>query len=279
MFENADVKGALVSLELSYAEMVAAKPYDENKRHLLGEFAAAAILLAADLKFEGLLSLQARGEGIGLIVAECNEALEYRGVVQNDTASESADFESLFRDSILAITVTPKKGQQYQGIIPLEGNNLAACLADYFNQSEQLPTWFYIVAQGARVTGIMLQAMPKQVCIDEEETQENWKRLVHLASTLSEQEMLNLDHQELLYRLYHEEKVRLFDARNVRYQCSCSVEGMERGLLSLGEQELLDILAEQGDIKTQCHFCFTEYVFNKMDVVALIQGAGSQNTH
>jgi molecular chaperone Hsp33 len=279
MFENADIKGALVSLELSYAEMIADKPYSTSKQYLLGEFAAAAILLAADLKFEGSLSLQARGEGIGLIVAECNETLEYRGVVQSDNSSTNVNFEHLFRDSILAITVMPKKGQQYQGIIPLEGDNLATCLASYFNQSEQLPTWFYIVADKSRVTGLMLQAMPKQVCVDEEETQENWSRLVHLASTLSEQEMLHLDHQELLYRLYHEEKVRLFEAKKVRYQCSCSVEGMERGLLSLGEQELLSLLAEQGDIKTQCHFCFTEYVFNKMDVVALIQGAGSQNTH
>ncbi len=280
IFENADVRGAVVSLNHSFLEMIDNQDYDAKKTVLLAEFAAATALLTGHLKIEGVLSLQARGStNIDLVMAECNDLLEYRGIVRGENALGALDFEQIFEGGTLAITMMPKKGNTYQGIVPLQGSDLATCLVDYFNQSEQLPTWFRFSVSEMGVTGMMLQAMPAQICLDEEESAENWNRFVHLASTLSSHEMDNLSHEEILYRLFHEERVRLFAAEPLRYQCTCSEVRMERGLLTLGEHELRQLIEEQDEIKTQCHFCLKEYQFSKSDILSLIHGAGSQNYH
>lgn len=280
IFDNADVRGALVSIEQGYADMVMHQHYDDTKKQLLGEFAAAAVLLVSHLKFEGVLSLQARGAaGVDLVMAESNDRLEFRGIVHGDKVFQGCGFDELFAGGTLAMTMSPRQGHQYQGIVPLQANSLANCLADYFNQSEQLPTWFYFAASAQRVTGMMLQAMPAQICLDAEEAEEHWNRLQHLASTLTAEEMTGLEHEEILYRLYHEEHVRVFAAEPVKYQCTCSSERMERGLLTLGEQELRELIADQDEIETQCHFCQKQYRFSRQDILRLIQGAGSQNSH
>lgn len=280
VFDNADVRGALVTLEQGYAGMLASRNYESGEQAILGEFAAAAVLLVSQLKFEGSLALQVRGgEGVDLVVVECTDQLEFRGTLSGSGVLSAYNFGQVFADGILAMTMSPREGQRYQGIIPLQGGSLATSLGDYFRQSEQLPSWFTFAMSGERVVGMMLQALPAQVCPDPEDTAENWARLVHLASTLTGEEMLQLDHEELLYRLYHEEKVRLFELQPVQYRCTCSRERMERGLLSLGSAELLQILAEQEDISTQCHFCGREYHFSRGDITDLLRGSGSHNSH
>jgi molecular chaperone Hsp33 len=280
IFDNADVRGALVSLNQSFFEMVDNQHYGQGKMALLAEFAAATVLLTGHLKIEGAFSLQARGSAnVDLVMAECNDVLEYRGIVRGENSLDNMAFAQIFAGGTLAITMMPKKGNTYQGIVPLQGNDLATCLVEYFNQSEQLPTWFRFSVSAKGVTGMMLQAMPAQICRDAEQSAENWNRFVHLASTLSSQEMDNLDHEEILYRLFHEESVRVFPAEPVHYQCTCSAVRMERGLLTLGEMELRQLIEEQQEIKTQCHFCLKEYAFSKSDILGLIQGAGSQNSH
>jgi molecular chaperone Hsp33 len=273
IFENADVRGALVQLDASCLEMIRHQSYAPAQQTCLCEFAAAAVLLVGHLKFEGLLALQARGvAGMDLILAECNEKLEFRGVV-NPGDGRQVD------QGILALTLTPGRGQSYQGIVPLDSGGLAACLAEYFQQSEQLPTWFYIASGEKQVAAMMLQALPAQVSLDAEESAENWDRLVHLAATLTEQELLSLPAEEVLYRLYHEESVRLFDVQPVRYACSCSSVRMERGLLTLGVDELQQMVEELPEVVTHCHFCGKQYVFSRMEMMQLLQGAGPQNGH
>lgn len=280
IFEKADVRGALVSLNQSFLQMIENQLYEDTKKQLLAEFSAAAVLLSGHIKIEGLLSLQARGSAnVDLVMAECNELLEYRGIIRGEKVLGGLDFDQILIDAKLAITIMPKQGHSYQGIVPLQSGGLASCLAGYFMQSEQLPTWFVFSASETGVTGMMLQAMPAQICLDEDESEENWSRLVHFASTLSGHEMQTLSHEEILYRLYHEETVRVFAAEPVSYRCTCSTERMERGLLTLGEQALRELLEEQDDLKTQCHFCLKEYRFSNADILCLIQGAGSQNSH
>lgn len=274
LFEKTDIRGAIIRLDSSFEQLIAAANYSPKQQDLLAEFAIASVLLASQLKFSGRVSLQARsGDGL-LIVAECQDQKFYRAVIEGE--STNWDFASIFaNNAVLALTLEPENGQRYQGIVPLEKPTLAGCLEDYFLQSEQLPSWFHFAKLGNNVAAIMLQALPMQICKNEAQRDEDWQRVKHLAETVSPEEMLVLAFDEILYRLYHEETVRVFDAQPVSFRCSCSQEKMERALLNLGEQELLEIIEEQGAIDTQCHFCHRSYHFEKAEIELLLRGGNS----
>lgn len=165
------------------------------------------------------------------------------------------------------ITLDPREGHRYQGIVALDRDSLADCLADYFAQSEQLPTRLWLAADGRGAGGLLLQRMP-----DESQNQDvdAWERTVHLAATVKDEELLHLAPEEILQRLYHEETVRVFDPKALRFGCTCSRERIADALVGLGAQELREVLAEQGGIETQCHFCHTRYAFSIEEVEALL---------
>ena len=276
LFDETDIRGAIVTLNQSFSDLLANKKYSPAQQDIMAQFSAANILMTGNLKFEGSLILQARGQGpVALVMSECDEKLYYRGIIDASHDLQDIPFTDVFSDATLAITVEPKQGQRYQGIVPLEKDGLADCLADYFKQSEQLPTWFKFSQQNGVVRGIMLQVLPSQLSEDSEQREEDWVRLCHLASTLSADEMATLDNETLLHRLYHEETVRIFDPQESQFYCTCSKERLERALLSLGEEQLREILAEDGEIKTNCHFCQAEYQFDEAAVLQLIQGKSS----
>lgn len=276
IFDNTDIRGVIVKLEQSFLDLLQNHDYSAGQKQLLGEFVTANLLMTNNIKLEGLLSLQARGDNnVSLIMAECSEKLDFRGIIRGDERINAEDFQQIFANGVLAITIEPHQGKRYQGAVPLDGTTLAECLASYFAQSEQLPSWFYFAVTDDQAAGLMLQAMPANICLDQEQRLEDWQRIVHLASTLTAQEMLNLPSEQLLHRLYHEEQVRLFDARPVRFSCTCSQERMERALINLGEQELLDILDSEEHIETQCHFCNRRYEFRRNEILHLLQGRGT----
>ncbi len=276
LFDETDIRGAFVTLNQSFLALIKNKGYSEAQKVLIGQFAAANILMTGNLKFDGALILQARGAGpVSLVMTECDEKLRFRGVVEASHDLHEIPFSDVFSAATLAITVEPKQGQRYQGIVPLEADSLSSCLQNYFEQSEQLPTWFRFAEEKGVVKGMMLQALPAQLCLDEDQRNEDWLRLTHLASTLSVSEMTDLDNETLLHRLYHEEKVRIFNQEPTQYFCSCSRERMERALLSVAEDQLRQILAEDGAIKTDCHFCQTQYAFNEADISSLLTGKSS----
>ncbi len=276
LFDETDIRGAFVTLNQSFLALIKNKDYSEAQKVLIGQFAAANILMTGNLKFDGALILQARGAGpVSLVMTECDEKLRFRGVVEASHDLHEIPFSDVFSAATLAITVEPKQGQRYQGIVPLEADSLSSCLQNYFEQSEQLPTWFRFAEEKGVVKGMMLQALPAQLCLDEDQRNEDWLRLTHLASTLSVSEMTDLDNETLLHRLYHEEQVRIFSEEPAQYFCSCSHERMERALLSVAEDQLRQILAEDGAIKTDCHFCQTQYAFNEADISSLLTGKSS----
>ncbi len=276
LFDETDIRGAFVTLNQSFLALIKNKGYSEAQKVLIGQFAAANILMTGNLKFDGALILQARGAGpVSLVMTECDEKLRFRGVVEASHDLHEIPFSDVFSAATLAITVEPKQGQRYQGIVPLEADSLSSCLQNYFEQSEQLPTWFRFAEEKGVVKGMMLQALPAQLCLDEDQRNEDWARLTHLASTLSMSEMTALDNETLLHRLYHEEQVRIFSEEPAQYFCSCSRERMERALLSVAEDQLRQILAEDGAIKTDCHFCQTQYAFNEADISSLLTGKSS----
>ncbi len=270
LFEQTDVRGELVHLDQSYQDTLIAHNYPEVVANLLGEFLAAAALFSATLKFEGNISLQARSQGeIPLIMAEASSNHTLRAIAKEADKASSDDFHKLLTDGQLILTVEPKQGKRYQGIVSLNGDNLAQCLEAYFQQSEQLSTRFWLNADGKNAVGMMLQELPATGNADPSQRVANWEHLTHLASTLTSEELIELSFNDLLYRLYNQEQVRVFEPTAMSFQCHCSRTRTLKALTTLGEQELLDIIAEQGLIETNCEFCHQHYSFGKNDITQL----------
>lgn len=280
LFENTDVRGELALLERSYVEVLAKHPYPEPVAQLLGEMLAAAALLCGTLKFDGLLVLQARSSGaIPLLMVECSSAREVRGIARYnaDDIAPDATLKDLMPEGILAITVDPTNGQRYQGIVPLEGQTLAECLSGYFATSEQLPTRFWLNADGRRARGLLLQQLPADKHKDKESRDASWEHLTTLGNTLTAEELLGLPNETVLHRLYHEETVRVFDPQIVEFHCGCSRERSANALVSVGQEDVELLLQEQGgQIEIDCQFCNQRYLFDAADVAQIFTGGGSQ---
>ncbi len=273
IFDNTDVRGELASLEESYAHVLAKHTYPEPVAALLGELLAAASLLVNTLKFDGLLVLQARSKGpIPLLMVECSSDRELRAIAryEADQIHSGATFQELMPEGVLALTVDPNEGQRYQGLVALDGATLAECFSNYFVNSAQLPTRFWLYADGQRARGMLLQQLPADRITDTEEREASWQHVVALASTLTAEELLGLDNEIILNRLYHEEQVRLFDATDLQFKCSCTRARSEQALVSLGLADLQLLLAEkEGTIEIDCQFCNERYLFNEADIVQM----------
>ncbi|WP_043527441.1 Hsp33 family molecular chaperone HslO [Litchfieldella xinjiangensis] len=272
LFDETNVRGEVVGLEQAYRDVLDKHAYPAPVNALLGELLAAVALLTETVKLDGTLSVEVRGDGaLSLLMAESNPGGELRAIArlseQQVLPSETGDFRDLLGDGRIVITLDPRGGNRYQGIVALEAASLAGCLEDYFSRSEQLPTRLWLSADGQRAAGLLLQQLPDDANSKDPDA---WERTVHLASTLRDEELLGLDQRELLYRLYHEETTRVFDPKALRFGCTCSRERIAQALHGLGEDELRSILEEQKAIDTQCHFCHTPYHFSAADIEALI---------
>lgn len=278
MFDDSDVRGELVSLGESYAHVLAKHPYPEPVAQLLGELLAAAALLVGTMKFDGLLVLQARSSGaVPLLMVECSSNRELRGIARYHEEQITADagLRELMPEGVLTLIVDPTKGQRYQGIVGLDGINLSECLSDYFATSEQLPTRFWLNADGRRARGLLLQQLPAERLTDPEDRAASWQHVTVLADTLSAEEQLGLDNPTLLHRLYHEETLRLFDPQPLQFKCSCSRDRSANALVSLGEPDAEALLVESGgSIVIDCQFCNERYAFDAADVAQLFAGGG-----
>lgn len=278
IFDDSDARGELVALERSYAEVLAKHPYPEPVAQLLGELMAAAALLVGTLKFDGLLILQARSEGpVPLLMIECSSEREIRGLARYDAEQIGADatLADMMPNGVLALTVDPTQGQRYQGIVDLDGATLADCFTNYFVMSQQTNTRFWLYADGRRARGLLLQQLPADRIRDSEERDASWQHVTALASTLSADELLGLDNETILHRLYHEEQVRLFDGQPLRFQCSCSRERSGNALVSLGLEDAQQLVIEHGGaIEVDCQFCNERYLFDAADIAQLFAGAG-----
>ena len=275
MFDNADIRGEIISMDSCFADALAAHDYPKNVRELLGELATAAMLLSSSLKFEGILSLQAKGDGpLSLLMVECTDQKTFRALARwEDGADLSGEgLKALLGKGTLVMTIDPHKGKRYQGIVPLDHESLAGSLKDYFQQSEQLATRFWIASNGDQCAGMLLQALPASVESSEEAREESWNRVSILANTVTDEELLTLDHEDMLNRLFHEEEVRLFDEEPVAFSCNCSRPRSAQILHGLGRAEIDAIVAESGEVAMDCQFCNQKYVFTEADVAEIFDG-------
>jgi len=278
IFDERDVRGELVALEHSYAEVLAKHDYPLPVQQLLGEFMAAAALLVGTLKFDGLLILQARSDGpVPLLMIECSSERDIRGLARYNAEdiSEGATLADLMPNGVLAMTVDPTQGQRYQGIVDLDGETLSECFTNYFVMSQQVNTKFWLNADGQHARGLLLQQLPTDREKDEEERAASWQHVTALASTLTAEELLGLNNETVLHRLYHEEAVRLFDIQPLRFRCSCSRERSGNALVSLGLEDAKQLAAEHGgSVEVDCQFCNQSYKFDAADIEQLFAGGG-----
>jgi molecular chaperone Hsp33 len=287
LFDDCDIRGEIVTLDDSYREVLSHNPHAPAIQRLLGEFLAAVSLLSSTLKFDGKIILQARGDGaLGTIMAECNFHNNLRGIVRvnseaelNDELANQGSLKQLLGNGVLVITIEPQrrenfsgKLERHQGIVPMDADNLAGCLEHYFQQSEQLATRLWFTADNQSVTGFLLQALPQQLITDSDDNRDKWETITTLANTVKNEELLELDHSTVLYRLFNEHPLRLFEPKSLRFSCSCSRERSASALLSIGQAEVEELLVENGSIDIDCQFCNQHYHFSADEVRKLLGG-------
>lgn len=284
IFEHFAVRGEHVSLDASWRDQLARAGYPPTVRGVLGESLAAVALLAGGLKLRGSVTVQAQGDGpVSLLVVQCNSSSEVRGMARwHDPLPEGADASELLGGGRLVITLDPDgSGRRYQGIVPLEGGDLARIFERYFAQSEQLETRFWLSADEHRAAGLMLQQLPGAT--GGATLEEHWGRVQMLTDTLTSRELATLSAGDLLHRLYHEEEVRVFKPRPMRFHCRCSRARIEEVLRSMGRELLDDCREEDGAVAVDCEFCGQAYRFDRVDLEQLFSRAvgapGSPRRH
>lgn len=265
VFVSSPVRGEIVHLNASYDAILERHPYPLVVRKLLGETLAAAVLLSATLKYSGSLTLQVHGQGqVSLLVAQADHQGRIRGLADWNGEVLDGSFANIMAKGQLAITIDlGEEGQRYQGIVELHGESLAQALENYFAKSEQLPTFIYLASDEQSVAGMLLQTLPGTYDRDPGIA---WEHLTHLSRTLTAAEILHLTNQEILARLFHEEDIQLFDSEPVHFYCRCDRDRMERAILTMGQEEARQLVAEKKIITVTCEFCNRHLDFDVVDI-------------
>ena len=295
LFEGLPVRGMLVRLTDSWKEVLrrrdSAAATPAEVRSLLGEMAAAGVLMQSNIKFNGALILQVLGDGpVKLAVAEVQPDLSFRCTAKVvGEVPQGAQLEAMLNvhgQGRCAITLDPKDkfpGQQpYQGVVPLHGDareplqQFAEVLEHYMLQSEQLDTKLVLAANDEIAAGLLIQRLPVEGegnlgarNEDEIGLSDAFNRISMLAATLTREELLTLDAETILRRLFWEETVRRFEPQTPRFACSCSRERVGQMLVGLGREEIDGLLAERGEVEISCDFCGLHYRFDAVDIGGL----------
>lgn len=275
--ENCPVRGEVVHLEDALRTILAQRSYPQAIQVLLGEMLTATALLASTLKIKGRISLQIQAQGtFKWGMAECNHLGEIRGLVDFEEdprfmeATDSSTVLSTLVQPVLFINIEPEFGERYQGIVPLDKPNLAGCLMQYYALSAQIPTQITLAANEKHAGGLLIQLLPRTSEEEQEFIDEDlWPRLVLLTETLKPEELTELDANEILYRLYNEEEVRLPEVEHLSFGCTCSKEKCANALIQIGVDAVKETLEVQNPIHMDCQFCNTEYQFTAEEALAL----------
>ncbi|CDG47385.1 Hsp33 family molecular chaperone HslO [Serratia symbiotica] len=275
LFENYAVRGELVTVSETYQQLLSNHDYPAPVQKLLGELLVATSLLTATLKFDGDITVQLQGDGpLKLAVINGNNRQEMRGVARVQApVTEDSTLHQLIGNGVMVITISPTEGERYQGVVGLEGETLIECLEAYFLQSEQLPTRLFIHTDETAAAGMLLQALPAQ-----EGNADDFDHLVQLTNTVKSAELFGLSANEVLYRLYHQEKVTLYEPQDVLFRCTCSRQRCADALLTLPTEEVAEMLEQDGNIDMHCDYCGNHYLFDPSDVTALYGGNSGKSS-
>lgn len=267
LFDQFPVRGELVHLNQSWLEILKRHTYPEPIQKLLGEMAAAAVLLSATLKFNGALHLQIRGNGpLSMAIMESTSDRTVRGLAQWGGGVENKGFKELLGNATLVVTIENKASERYQGIVDLSSGSLALALEDYMKRSQQIDTRLWLATSDSQVSGMILQKMPELTNKQYFDDNDAWSRVTQLADTIQRDELADLEFENILHRLFHEEDVRVFEKLPVSFRCSCSRERVRDMLKMIGYAEVVDVLKTENRINVNCEFCNHEYNFDSVDV-------------
>jgi len=259
-FASYAYRGEIVVLEKCYQEVLNRYQYPKPIAKLLGEAIAAIALIGSTVKFKGKVSLQLQGgKHLPLLFVEINHLGQLRGLAHWDGDVDEMNFQTITQGGTLAINLMPEKTQSYQGIVALEEADLASCLNQYFRQSEQLTTGFWLVTSEHRVGGLFLQEFPNAT----EEDKQLWPELELLSSTVTAEELIDLPTETIISRLYAEYDIQVFESSVIEFNCPCSEQKAFNSVMMLAEQEIKQILAEEGRVNSNCEFCRAEYSFDE----------------
>lgn len=268
LFESRSVRGECVRLEESYQTIIQQHRYPPVIQKVLGEILVVASLLSSILKFEGRISVQFQGKDkLKLLFAESDHEFHLRAYAQFSRLIDESEMLSLFKNGVMVITMDPLKGKRYQGIVNWQGDSIAESIEGYFRDSEQLATRLWIAVNETQAAGLLLQVLPQENNTDQ--LDENFNHLVHLTNTVMPPELLHLETEKLLQRLYSEEDVRLFKSHPVTFRCRCSQERSENALLILGREEVELELKNNKEVIVTCEFCGKEYPFGGHDIARI----------
>lgn len=276
LFKEASIRGEVAHLDETFTTIIYQRPYPTKLKTLLGEALISCLLLVGSIKFDGDITLQFQGDSrLPLLLVQCNSKLEMRAYAKFQEGLLASEYEQAFLEGKMVITMNQVgKASVYQSIVPIHSMSMSDNLMNYFYQSEQITSRIWLAVADDRAAGMLLQLMPGHEGSLQRE--QFWEHAVILGETISETELLDLDPEVLLHRLYHETPYYLYDPRRVRFQCRCDLKKMRHVLTVLGEEDTQELLKERGQIDVTCDFCNQHFLFDAIDVAMLFhKGAGS----
>lgn len=274
LFENKRIRGILVRLDQSLQTIMQQHQYPQIVNDLLAESLAATALMMTTVKIKGRLIVQLQHQGaISLLVTKCNDDLGICGLAKWDDTIEIESIEKTLDQGKLVMTfLQDDRVEPYQSIVPINSQSVAGALEDYFSQSEQLPTKFWIQSQGNKAVGLLLQLLPEE---DQQDTQDFYLETAKFAGLDITEQFFALDNQALLQHLFPQQDIRLFDHKPVTFHCDCSIDRMKNAIITLGKDEAYDILNEHHTVEVSCDFCSRQYNFTRSDVDAIFEQSES----
>ena len=268
LFEDLDIRGRLVCLTGAWQSMLDGRDYPADIASLLGHTTALNVLLGANQKGAGRVTLQVQGSGpVKLLVSDCTAELRIRGMAAFDAFQEKQVNErALLGDGRLAVTLEDvESGRVYQSLVPLEGESLEQIFVHYLSQSEQMSAFLRLFADGGALCGLLLEKLP----LADSRDPDGWNRITHLAATLALDETRDAQPYDLLTRLFPEELMRVFRLYPVEYHCPYDETKVKDVLRGLGRSEVEAILAEQGEVVIRNEMCNHEYRFDARAIAEL----------
>ena len=264
LFDGLDIRGAVARLDAVWQKLMARRGYPAPVINLLGQMSVTAVLLADNLKQPGRLGIQIRGGGpVTLLVVDCSEPLNLRCMAHHaDAIADAPALDLLGRGQLTLSLDTPARREPYQSVVPLEGTTLAEVFENYLRHSEQVVSRFFLAASPSGATGLYLQKMPAA----DQRDPDGWARVGALAATVKPEELLGSSAEELLTRLFHEETVRVFDARPITHDFPPDPNKVSNMLLVLGREDVYANLEKNGVIVVSDELSNHEYRFTRADI-------------
>lgn len=276
LFDDFEIRGEIACADNSFNDIIKNHDFTPEVADILGELLVATSLLTAMLKFEGKIAVQLQGDGpLKMAVINADQNLQVRGTARVEGETTGLSFSQLVGKGHMMITITPDDGERYQGIVDLQKASLSECLENYFDQSEQLPTRVILHANSTdkvQAAGILIQTLPAT----SENHEDDFQHVCALAQTVKKEELFDLSQEDLLFRLYHQETVRLFEKQEINFNCSCSKERCLASLASIAPEEIMEILNENGAIEMHCEYCANDYRFEVNDLQILLGDTHNQ---